>query len=60
MEKGKKRNQKLETERRNKSYRRKKEKKERDLMLTLVMWVLKLELSHLMRETSCTSFIGGA
>ena len=34
---GKKRNQKLETERRNKIYRRKKEKKERDLMLTSVM-----------------------
>ena len=60
MEKGKKRNQKLETERRNKIYRRKKEKKERDLMLTSVMWVLKSELSHLMKETSCTSFIGEA
>ena len=36
------------------------EKKERDLTLTSVMWVLKSELSHLMREASCTSFIGGA
>ena len=24
------------------------------------MWVLKSELSHLMRESSCPSFIGGA
>ena len=61
MEKRKKRNQKPETERRNKSCRRKKKrKKERDLTLTSVMWVLKSELSHLMREASCTSFIGGA
>ena len=40
---------------------KKKEKKERDFNVNVsVMWVLKSELSHLMREASCPNFIGGA
>ena len=62
MEKRKKRNQKPETKRRNKSCRRKKRKKRKKGILTLtsVTRVLKSELSHLMREASCPSFISGA
>ena len=57
---GKNRNQKPETERRTKvAEEKKKEKKKWILTLTSVTWVLKLELSHLMREASCPSFIGG-
>ena len=38
-----------------------KENKERDFNVNVsVMWVLKLELSHLMRKVSCPNFIGGA
>ena len=36
-----------------------KKKKKKKGILTL-MWVLKSELSHLMREASCPNFIGGA
>ena len=61
----KKKKPKAGTERRNKSCGRKKEKKKKKekkgiLTLTSVTCVLKLELSHLMRETICPSFIGGA
>ena len=55
------RNQKSETERRNKSCGRKKKKKKKGILtLMSITWVLKLELSHLMREASYTSFIGRA
>ena len=57
MEKRKKRNQKPEQREEIKAAE---EKKKGILTLTSVTCVLKLELSHLMRETSCPSFIGGA
>ena len=65
MEKRKKRNQKPEQREEikaaeEKKKKRKKKKKKGILTLTSVTCVLKLELSHLMRETSCPSFIGGA
>ena len=60
MEKRKKRNQKPEQREEIKATEEKKKKKKWILTLTSVTCVLKLELSHLMRETSCPSFIGGA
>ena len=59
MEKRKKRNQKPEQREEIKAMEEKKKKKKGILTLTSVTCVLKLELSHLMRETSCPSFIGG-
>ena len=61
---GKKRNQKPKQREEIKAAEEKKKKKRKKkkgiLTLTSVTCVLKLELSHLMRETSCPSFIGGA
>ena len=60
MEKRKKRNQKLEQRRNKAAEEKKKDKKERDFNFNVsVTWVLKWELSHLMREASCPNFIGG-
>ena len=55
------RREKKETKSRNREeIKAAKEKKKGILTITLVMWMLKSELSHLIRNVSCPSFIGGA